>query len=134
MSVQKANLEKKTKNTLFSTKNVKKSHLFGIFGKICAFFLFILCLCGCVKTASETATEAALSQVNVINQQIKKECPTAKIDDAITALKATIQNQLSSCEVEKNNLKEKNNTLKVILIGLIAVIFAFNWAKIKIRG
>ena len=113
---------------------IQKTNSHKIIYNIVILTILLNGLYGCAKTATETATEAALSQVNVINQQIKKECPTAKIDDAIKALKATIQNQLSSCEVEKNNLKEKNNTLKVILIGLIAVIFAFNWAKIKIRG
>lgn len=88
---------------------------------------------GCAKTASETATEAALSQTVAIHQQIKKECPAVKIDDQIAALKATITNQLASCEAEKGQLKEKNNTLLAILIGLIGIILAVNWGKIKAK-
>lgn len=98
---------------------------------ICAFFLFILF--GCAKTATQTATEAALAQTNAIYQQIKKECPTAKIDEPIAALKATIQNQLASCEAQMGQIKERNRTLWAVLIGLCAVIVAFNWAKIKTR-
>lgn len=95
--------------------------------------LFGFFLTGCAKTASETATEAALQQTSAIYQQIKKECPAAKIDDQITALKATIQNQLASCEAEKGQLKERNRTLLAILIGLVAVIVAINWVKIKTK-
>lgn len=101
--------------------------------KIVIFAFLLNVLYGCAKTASETATEAALSQTTALHQQIKKECPTVKIDDQIAALKATIQNQLASCEAEKGQLKEKNNTLLAILIGLIAVLVAFNWAKIKTK-
>lgn len=131
MSVQKANLEKKTKNTLFSTKNVKKSYLFGIFSKICAFFLFILCLCGCAKNASETAAEASLSQVNAIEQQIKKDCPTVNYDKQMESLRNSIRTQLATCEAQKDTLKERNDTLLAILIGLIAIIAVINFGKIK---
>lgn len=95
--------------------------------------LFGLFLTGCAKTASETATEAALSQTAALHQQIKKECPTVNFDVSINALKSTITNQLASCEAEKGKLREKNNTLLAILIGLIAVIVVSNWAKLKAR-
>lgn len=95
--------------------------------------LFGLFLTGCAKTASETATEAALSQTTALHQQIKKECPTVNFDTSINALKSTITNQLASCEAEKDKLREKNNTLLAILIGLIAVIVVSNWAKLKAR-
>ena len=95
--------------------------------------ILTLLISGCAKTASETATEAALAQTGVIYQTIKKECPTAKIDDQITALKATITNQLAACEAEKGKLKERNNTLLAILLGLIAIIVAVNWVKIKTK-
>lgn len=88
---------------------------------------------GCAKTASETATQAALSQTSAIYQTIKKECPAAKIDEQIAALKATITNQLASCEAEKGKLKERNNTLLAILFGLLAIIVAINWVKIKAK-
>ena len=95
--------------------------------------ILLALLSGCAKSASETATEAALAQTGAIYQTIKKECPTAKIDEQIAALKATIQNQLASCEAEKGKLRERNNTLLAILIGLIAVIVAVNWLKIKTK-
>lgn len=93
--------------------------------------LFGLFLTGCTKTASETAAETSLHQVSVIEQQIKKECPTAKIDESIKALKSSINTQLAVCESQKATLKEKNNTLLAILIGLIVVIVIINWIKIK---
>lgn len=95
--------------------------------------LVLLLLSGCAKSASETATEAALAQTESIYQQIKKECPTAEINAPIAALKATIENQLASCVAEKGQLKERNRTLLAILIGLIAIIVAVNWVKIKTR-
>lgn len=95
--------------------------------------IFATILNSCAKSASETATEAALAQTGAIYQTIKKECPAAKIDEQIAALKATIQNQLASCEAEKGKLRERNNTLLAILIGLIAVIIAVNWVKIKTK-
>lgn len=92
-----------------------------------------LFLTGCVQNASETATETSLHQVSVIEQQIKKECPTAKIDESIKALKSSINTQLAVCESQKATLEEKNNTLLAILIGLIAIIVVVNWTKIKAR-
>lgn len=88
-------------------------------------------LTACVQNASETAAETSLHQVSVIEQQIKKECPTAKIDESIKALKSSINTQLAVCESQKATLQEKNNTLLAILIGLIVVIVIINWFKIK---
>lgn len=93
--------------------------------------LFGLFLTGCVQNASETAAETSLHQVSAIEQQIKKECPTAKIDGSIKALKSSINTQLAVCESQKATLEEKNNTLLAILIGLIAVIIVLNWVRIK---
>lgn len=90
-------------------------------------------LTACVQNASETAAETSLHQVNVIEQQIKKECPAAKIDEPIKALKSSINTQLAVCESQKATLEEKNNTLLVILIGLIVVIVVVNWTKVKAR-
>lgn len=90
-------------------------------------------LTACVQNASETAAETSLHQVSVIEQQIKKECPTAKIDEPIRALKSSINTQLAVCESQKATLEEKNNTLLAILIGLIAIIVVINWTKIKTR-
>lgn len=99
----------------------------------CLILGYMLLLSGCAKTASQTATEAALAQTAVLHQQIKKECPTANFDKEISALNTIIENQLASCEVEKGKLEEKNNTLLATLIGLIAVIVVFNWVKIKTK-
>lgn len=116
-----------------SLQNVKKSHKIAKIVLICAIFWFILFLCGCAKTAPEAATEAALAQTSALHQQIKKDCPMANFDKEIEALNSTIKSQLASCESKMGQLKERNNTLLAILIGLIAVIVAFNWAKIKTR-
>lgn len=101
--------------------------------KIVIFAFLLITLCSCVKTASETATEAALAQTNAIYQQIKKQCPQAEINEPIAALKATINNQLAACHAEKGKLKERNNTLLAILLGLIGIIIAVNWVKIKTK-
>ncbi|MBO7715667.1 MAG: hypothetical protein J6S85_19045 [Methanobrevibacter sp.] len=95
--------------------------------------LIALLLSACVQNASETAAETSLHQVSAIEQQIKKECPAAKIDEPIKALKASINTQLAVCESQKATLEEKNNTLLAILIGLIAIIVVVNWTKVKAR-
>ena len=91
--------------------------------------LILLLLTGCAKNASETATETSLHQVSVIEQQIKKECPTAKFDEQMNALRESIKNQLAVCEAEKGALEERNNTLMVILIGIAIVFGVSKWAK-----
>ena len=130
MPAQKANLTKNTQKTL---QNTKKSHFFGKSILICAFFWFILCLYGCTKSPVETATDASLGQVDALQEQIKKDCPTVNYDKQINALRDSIKTQLATCESQMGQLKERNNTLLAILIGLIAVIVAFNWAKIKTK-
>lgn len=92
-------------------------------------FLILLLLTGCVKNASESAADASLHQVNVIEQQIKKECPAAKFDDQMNALRDSIKNQLAICEAQKGALEERNNTLIVILIGIAIVFGISKWAK-----
>ena len=91
----------------------------------------LIVLCGCAKNASETATETSLNQVSVIEQQIKKECPMAKFDEQMNALRDSIKNQLAVCEAEKDTLKERNNTLLVILVGILVV---FGVSKVAKRG
>lgn len=90
-------------------------------------------LYGCAKTAPESATDAALIQVGAVEQAIKKECPQAKIDKDMDALRATIKSQLASCKSQNAELKAKNHTLMAIIVGILAVIIALNWAKIKSR-
>ena len=98
-----------------------------------ASIICLVLLCGCAKSAVEKATEATLHQATAIEQQIKKECPQAQIEEPMKALRSMIDNQLASCESQMGQLKERNNTLLAILIGLVVVILAFNWAKIKTR-
>lgn len=64
------------------------------------YILILLLLTGCAKTASETAADAALSQVDAVEAQIKKECPATKIDKDMNALRASIKSQLATCEGE----------------------------------
>ena len=90
-----------------------------------------LLLYGCAKSASESAADASMHQIGVVEQQIKKECPTAKIDDSINALKAAVKTQLLTCESEKATLRERNNTLLVILIGIIVLWGLAKWSKIQ---
>jgi hypothetical protein len=82
-----------------------------------------LILIGCAKTPTETITETALNQTETIYQQIKKQCPEAKIDDQIAILKQIIKTQLATCETEQDKLKERNNTLWAVIIGIIAIFF-----------
>ena len=95
------------------------------------YLLIFLLLTGCAKNASESAAETSLHQVNVIEQQIKKECPAAKFDDQMNALRDSIKNQLAICEAQKGALEERNNTLIVILLG-IAIVFGIS--KFAKRG
>ena len=95
------------------------------------FVIVAVLLSGCMKNASETATETSLHQVNAIEQQIKKDCPAVKIDEQMNALRDSIKNQLATCETEKRVLEERNNTLLVILIG-IAIVFGVS--KLAKRG
>ena len=90
-------------------------------------------LSGCWNNASETAANASLSQVDALEQEIKKDCPTVNYDKKMSALRDSIKTQLATCEAQKATLQEKNNTLWAVLIGLIVVIIVANWAKIKTK-
>lgn len=94
-------------------------------------FLLLLILTACTQSASQTATDASLNQVASVEAQIKKECPTAKINDSLDSLRASIKTQLAVCESEKQTLRERNNTLVVIILGILIVLGVANWAKIK---
>lgn len=95
------------------------------------YLVILLALFGCAKNASEVATDTALNQVGVVEQQIKKECPTAKIDDALNALRGTIHTQLATCNAEKETLQQKNNTLWLALFSILLILGVANWQKIK---
>lgn len=85
---------------------------------------------GCTQTAPEMATEAALNQVSAVEAKIKQECPQAKIDKDIIALQSSIKSQYATCEERLQTYQEKNNTLIVIIIGMIVVFLAKQrWIK-----
>ena len=117
------------KNTQKSSYFVKKSHLLAKNGSICAIFLFILLLCGCTKTAPESATDAVLAQVGVVEQVIKKDCPAVKIDEQMNALRATVQSQLKSCESKIETVESQRNTWVVVSGGLLLVMIAYFLGK-----
>lgn len=84
--------------------------------------LLILCLMGCAKSASQTATDAALAQVNVVEQTIKKECPQAKIDKDMDALRADIKAQLRTCEAEQARIQADKVKWEVAFFALLVII------------
>lgn len=119
------------KNTQKSSYFVKKSHLLAKNGSICAFFLFILLLCGCAKTAPETATDALLTEIGAVEQQIKKECPQAKIDKQMDALRTSAQSQLKTCEAQIATIEAQRNTWVVVSGGLVLVMLAYFLGKAR---
>lgn len=86
------------------------------------FFLITIFLFGCAKTAPEAATEAALNQVGAVEQQIKKECPQAKIDKDLDALRSTIKSQLSSCEAQIAKVEADRIKWQILFFSLLVVI------------
>ena len=86
---------------------------------------------GCMKTAPEAATEAALQQAVAIEAKINKECPQAEISTDMMALKSTIKTQLASCEDRLQIYRERNNTLWLAIIAMVALWLFANWTKIK---
>lgn len=92
--------------------------------------IITILLTGCAKTAPELATEAALNQVSAVEAKIKKQCPQADIDRDIIALQSSIKSQYASCEERLQTYRERNNTLIVIIIGMIVVFLAKQrWVK-----
>ena len=95
------------------------------------FIILALLLAACVKDASEMAAETSLSQVNAIEKKIQKDCPQGDFAAEIMVLKSSIKGQLTTCEVEKSNLRERNNTLLAVIGGLLLIILALCWNKIR---
>lgn len=108
----------------------KQRHL-SKFVLIWTIFLFILMLCGCAKTAPETATDALLTEIGAVEQQIKKECPQAKIDKQIDALRASAQSQLKTCEAQIATIEAQRNTWVVVSGGLVLVMLAYFLGKAR---
>lgn len=86
------------------------------------YLAFILLLCGCAKTATETAADAALQQVAAVEQQIKKECPTAQIDKSMDALRSSINSQLATCELQRAKVESDKEKWRVAFFSLLLVI------------
>ena len=101
--------------------------------KLLITIFFILALFGCAKNATETATDASLSQVDALEQEIKKDCPAVNYDKKMDALRNSIKTQLATCEAQKETLQERNNTLWLAIIAIIGLWLFANWAKIKTR-
>lgn len=108
-----------------------KHHRFSKLVLIWTIFLFILLLCGCAKTAPETATDALLTEIGAVEQQIKKECPQAKIDAQMDALRASAYSQLKTCEAQIQTVEAQRNTWVVVSGGLLLVMVAYFLGKRK---
>lgn len=96
------------------------------------FVVFLVLLSGCAKTATETAADAALQQVDAVEHQIKKECPQAQIDKDMNALRASIKSQLSTCELQRAKIESDKVKWEVAFFSLLiimAVWFAGKFAK-----
>ena len=96
------------------------------------YILIALLLSGCAKTASESAADAALIQVDAVEQSIKKQCPQAKIDKDMNALRADIKSQLRTCEAEQARIhadKVKWETAFFAMLAIVAVWFAGKFIK-----
>ena len=108
----------------------KQRHL-SKFVLIWTILLFILMLCGCAKSAPETATDAVMAEIGAVEQQIKKECPQAKIDKQMDALRASAQSQLKTCEARIETVEAQRNTWVVVSSGLLLVMVAYFLGKSK---
>ena len=99
---------------------------------ILVFILTLIVLSGCAKTAPEAATDAALNQVGAVEQQIKKECPQAKIDKDMDALRSTIKSQLSSCEAQIAKVEADKAKWQIACFAMLVLIAAWFVKKFKI--
>ena len=88
-----------------------------------------LALFGCAKTAPETATDALLTEIGAVEQQIKKECPQAKIDKEMDALRASAHSQLKTCEAQIQMVEAQRNTWVVVSGGLLVIMVAYFFGK-----
>lgn len=94
------------------------------------YLLIVLLLAGCAKTASESATEAALAQVDAVEHAIKKECPQAKIDKDMDALRSGINSQLSTCELEQAKIQSDKIKWQTAFWALFIVMAVFFSKKV----
>lgn len=96
------------------------------------FLLTLAILFGCAKTAPEVAADAALSQVGAVEQQIKKECPQAKIDKQMDSLRSVIKSQLSSCEAQLAKVEADKAKWQTAFFAVLVVMGVYFGSKAKI--
>ena len=102
-----------------------------IIGWIVLLVVVLAILGGCAKTATETATDALLTEIGAVEQQIKKECPQAKIDKEMDALRASAQSQLKTCEAQIATVEAQRNTWVVVSGGLVLIMLAYFLGKAR---
>ena len=91
--------------------------------------VFTVLLGACAKTASESAADAALVQVDVVEQAIKKECPQAKIDKDMDALRADIKSQLRACEAEQAKTQADKVKWQMAFFTLLVAVGTIFWRR-----
>lgn len=99
--------------------------------KYSIFLIITVLLNGCAKTAPESATEALLVQIGAVEQQIKKECPQAKIDKQMDALRSSAESQLKSCESRVETVQAQRNTWVVVSGALFLIMVAYFIGKTR---
>ena len=112
--------------------NVKKSHFLGGICKICAFFLFILCLTGCAKKADpvDIITNTAHQQINAIRESLPPECKTAAIDEQLKAVDGTVDSAKATCETQKTALNSEKLRWQWAFFALVAAVGLYIARKI----
>lgn len=87
------------------------------------FLIFCLLLCGCAREeASVSAANTAKDTIDIIYNELPKECKTDDIKKLMTNVQAQIDTISLSCETEKDNLKgdiDKRNLTIIILVGIL---------------
>lgn len=87
------------------------------------FLIFCLLLCGCAKEeASINAANTAKDSIDIIYNELPKECKTDTIKKLITNAQSQIDTISLSCETEKDKLKgdiDKRNLTIIILAGVL---------------
>lgn len=123
-----------------SVYNTKKSHLFGKIAIICAFFWFILLLCGCAKsTPTETIIDNHIGHIdavldyayNNIEQNsdvvyLENELKGCKI--ALSDVKQSYYSEIATCKAKTDYWRLATAGLFVALCGAIFVIIK-RWFK-----
>lgn len=118
----------------FYRENMKKTHFLPHFGKICAFFLFIL-LTACTKTpaASDSITNSAINTTTALEQSLPAQCATDGIKTQINAIKTQINAIKTACDTEKQVITQEKIRWKWAFFGLLAVVVAYILRRLSVR-